>query len=298
MIQLMPEAVLEILDPGLAAAVQDTGRWGWRRFGVPPSGSMDGHAATWANRLLDNPTGAPVLELLLQGARLAVRHAVWMAITGADADANVATWRALRLSAGETIQFPRNRSGVWIYLAVENGFDVERWFGSASVYARGGLGKPLARGDTLRRAAGPAFQLPPGIGGRLVDPSEHRHYDSPPLLRVWPGPQWSCFSESDRAAFFTHEWALTSQCDRVGYRLAGARLRPAPGQIISEPVRVGAVQVPEGGSLIVIMRDGPTVGGYPKIGVIDPADLSWLAQCRAGQKVRFRPVGRPDGDQR
>lgn len=293
----MAGAVLEVLDPGLAATVQDNGRWGWRRFGVPPSGPMDDHAAAWANRLLDNPTNAPVLELLLQGAKLVALHDVWVAITGADAEANVPTWRALRLTVGETIHWPRNRSGVWIYLAIENGFLAQRWFGSASVYPRGGMGKPLARGDLLQRAPGPAFQLPPGVGGRLVDPNERRHYDSPPPLRVWPGPQWTCFSESDRAAFFTHEWSLSSQCDRVGYRLAGARLKPQPGQIVSEPVRVGAIQVPDGGSPIVIMRDGPTVGGYPKIGVIDPAELSWLAQCRPGQKVRFRPVGRPDGDQ-
>jgi allophanate hydrolase subunit 2 len=92
----------------------------------------------------------------------------------------------------------------------------------------------------------------------------------------------------DRELFFTQVWTVTSQSDRVGYRLGGAPLGSRLPQLISEPVRVGTVQVPENGLPIVTMRDGPTVGGYPKLGMVDPADVSWLAQCRPGQKVRFQ----------
>src|SRR5438093_6268474 len=95
--------VFEILEPGLGATWQDRGRIGWRRFGVPPSGAMDEHAASWANRLLDNPSTAPVLELLLQGARLGVLQDIWIAVTGAEAEATVRTWSAVRVKAGEVI---------------------------------------------------------------------------------------------------------------------------------------------------------------------------------------------------
>ena len=284
----MHQDVFELLSPGLGATLQDEGRPGWRRFGVPVGGAMDDHAARWANRLLDNSPKAPVVELLLQGARFQVLQAIWIAVTGADAQANVPAWRAVRVSAREVIQFPQSQSGLWTYLAVEGGFEAVRLLGSASVYQRGHLGHALACGDVLRRALGAPFQLPPGVAGRAAPWHEYRNYDAPPSVRVWPGPQWDSFSERDHELFFRTEWRVTSQSDRVGYRLAGPPLQPQPVQIISEPVRLGSVQVPENGQPIVTLRDGPTVGGYPKLGMVDAADVSWLAQCRPGQNVRFR----------
>ena len=280
--------IFEVMNPGLGGTFQDRGRSGWRRFGVPPGGAMDDHAAGWANRLLENAAGAPVLELLLQGAKLAVLNDAWIAITGADAEASVPAWRATRVCAGHVIQFPHNRFGCWIYVAVEGGFDAPRFLFSASVYPRGNLGKPMAVGDILRRTAAKTFQLPPGVGGIRAPWTELRHYEAPPLLRVWPGPQWEFFDEPERSIFFAQEWTVTSKSDRVGYRLSGPILRPHSTGILSEPVRVGTIQIPENGQPIVTMRDGPTVGGYPKLGLVDPLDLSWLAQCRTGQQIRFQ----------
>lgn len=284
----MHNEVLTVIHPGLGASIQDEGRAGWRRFGVPLSGAMDDHAATWANRLLDNPLDAPVLEMLMQGAKFAANAPLWIAATGADAHANVPQWRAVRLNAGDVLEFPRHRSGVWIYFAIDGGFAAEKYFGSASAYQRGGFGKVLARGDVLCRAHESSFQLMPAVAGRSVTWSERRNYDSPPPLRVWRGPQWISFSEPDRRRFFAQHWTVSAQSDRTGYRLEGKAMLPNLPQIISEPVRLGSIQIPESGQPIVIMRDGPTVGGYPKLGMIDPADLSWLAQCQPGQNVRFQ----------
>jgi biotin-dependent carboxylase-like uncharacterized protein len=249
---------------------------------------MDDHAARWANRLLDNPADAPVLELLLQGAEISVRHDTWIAITGANAEGSHPSWRAVRVQSGETIRFSRQRSGIWIYVAVEGGFDAPRLLGSASVYTRGGLGRSLDNGDVLRRVNAGEFHLPEHVAGRMAPWSEQRDYRVPPPLRFWRGPQWEFFGEADRQKFFAQSWTVSSQCDRVGYRLTSDPLKPRDEQIISEPVRVGTIQVPENGQPIVTLRDGPTVGGYPKLGLVDAADLSWLVQCCAGQTVRFR----------
>jgi biotin-dependent carboxylase-like uncharacterized protein len=230
-----------------------------------------------------------VLELLGQGAKLEVLQTAWIAITGAEAGAHLVPWRAVRVSGGDVIGFPHLRSGLWTYIAVEGGFRAPRLLGSASVYLRGKLGASFAAGDVVARAAGSSFHLPAGVVGRVVAWSERRNYDLPPPLRVWPGPQWEFFSESERKKFFSQDWMVTPQSDRVGYRLAGVPLESSAGQIISEPVRVGSIQVPENGQPIVTMRDGPTVGGYPKLGMIDPSDIAWLAQCRPGQKIRFKP---------
>jgi biotin-dependent carboxylase-like uncharacterized protein len=248
---------------------------------------MDDHAANWANRLLENPPTTPVLEVLLQGAALTALENVWVAVAGADCGCNVNRWRAVRLREGDTLRFSHNRVGLWAYLAVEGGFDAESSFGSRSTYARGQLGRALAPGDVLSRNAQYSFTLPTGVAGRAMPWSEDRNYAAPPQLRVWPGPQWDLFDPDERDRFFGNEWTITSQSDRVGYRLSGPALQ-SHGQILSEPVRVGSIQVPENGQPIVTMRDGPTTGGYSKLGLLDLADISWLAQCRPGQKVRFR----------
>jgi biotin-dependent carboxylase-like uncharacterized protein len=288
-----PQNIIEILDPGYSATLQDLGRTGWRTFGVPPSGAMDPHAAQWANRLLGNPPHAPLIEFLLQGAKTRILKETWIAVTGADASSNVPPWHAVKMRPGDLIEFPRNRSGLWIYLAVAGGFHGPVFLGSASCYSRGHFGTPLQAGNTLRQFHPPVTAFPRAIAGRSVSPDERRDYQSPPRLRVWPGPQWSRFSPADQTRFFQQEWTLTSQCDRTGYRLSGEPLTSFISQIISEPVLPGAIQIPENGSPIVTMPDGPTVGGYPKLGLIDPDDLPWLAQCRPGQTIRFQSVTGP-----
>jgi len=280
--------VIRVVRAGLGASIQDFGRPGFGSYGVPPGGAMDEHAAGWANRLLENPPDAPVIELLLQGAHLEVLSTTWLAITGGDAHCNLPLWRMLRTHAGEHIVFPNSRKGLWTYVAVEGGFQAPRYFGSASVYSRGRIGKPLANGDELQRTAGTRLALPDHVAGRLIASDERHDYATPPPLRVWPGPQWDLFNHSDRSVFFQQAWTVNPRSDRVGYRLEGTRLNPLEQQILSEPVLVGSIQVPPVGQPIVTMRDGPTVGGYPKIGIVDPADLAWLAQCRPGTAVRFK----------
>jgi biotin-dependent carboxylase-like uncharacterized protein len=284
----MPKPVLQILQPGIGAMVQDGGRPGWRRFGVPLSGAMDEHAALWANRLVGNLPEAPVIEFLLQGARLIVLREIWLAVTGADAFSTVSTWRPVQVEGGDVISFPHNRSGTWIYLAIAGGIAAERILGSASTYPRGRVGRMLAAGDLLFPAAETTFHLPEGVAGQTPPALERRDYSQPPAFRVWPGPQFEQFPEKERTRFFAQPWRVSSQSDRVGYRLEGNPLEPPKDQLISEPVRLGTIQVPESGQPIVTMRDGPTVGGYAKLGVVESAELAWLAQCRPGQEIRFQ----------
>lgn len=155
---------------------------------------------------------------------------------------------------------------------------------------------PLWRAVTVK--AGQTIEYAPGNSGVWIYVafgtrdcgrapwSEIRDYSAPPVFRVWPGPQRAMFSDE----LFAREWTVTPQSNRVGYRLSGEPLAFEKRELLSEPVRVGTIQVPENGLPIVTMRDGPTVGGYPKLGMVDPADLSWLTQCRPGGKIRFVPA--------
>ncbi len=288
----MTRPILEIVDLGMGVSFQDGGRRGWKRFGVPPGGALDDHACRWANRLLGDAEDLPVLEILLMGARFRALESVEIAITGAAVSGSAERWQTRRLEAEEILTFGQPSHGVWSYLACAGGFEAPRWFGSVSTFPRGGLGRPLARGDFLHASGFPTTPSSSSIGTRWVQPSERRDYRDPGMLRVWKGPQWESFDASTRATFFQARWEISAQSDRTGYRLVGPTLTTPSAGIPSEPVLPGSIQVPPNGQPILTMRDGPTVGGYPKLGLLDPLDLSRLAQCRPGQSVQFQPVDR------
>ena len=309
------EPVLRILDLGLGVSLQDAGRPGFRRFGVPTSGTMDPVTAGWANRLLDNPPDAPVLELCLQGQRFEALRDGWIAVCGGSHPRGRAPYRAFRVRAGETLDFGPGDSGVWSYLAVPGGFRAETFLGSRSANPRAGIGRTLRRGDLLLRNPATEWHPPSGVASRSVSPDQWATDQEPGPLRVWPGPQWDQFDAESHHRLFETAWRVTSQCDRVGYRLQGdpdsrtgaerpsqaphAQPHPTPeprvhgglawtgGSLISEPVLTGSIQVPADGQPIVTLHDGPTLGGYPKIAWVDPRDLPRLVQTRSGQPVRF-----------
>jgi biotin-dependent carboxylase-like uncharacterized protein len=195
----------------------------------------------------------------------------------------------MQMHATETFEMREIEAGLWSYVAVKGGFDCGAWLGSASAYPRAGFGQMFRSGDVLR-ALTVEFALPRGVSGRLAPQTAQRDYSRPPVLRVWRGPQWNLFSEESKNRFFAQTWTVSPQSDRVGYRLSGEPLVHARGELISEPVIPGTIQVPENGQPVVTMRDGPTIGGFAKLGVVDERDISWLAQVRPGRDVRFQLV--------
>lgn len=280
---------LRLLATGLGVSLQDLGRPGFGRFGAPPGGAMDPLAASVANRLLDNPATAAVLELCLQGQRLEVLADGWLAVAGSAAPRDRRPASAFRVRAGEVLEFAPGTAGVWTYVALPGGLAGNVILGSRSAHPRAGLGRTGTIGDEFAVAGGRSPDVPSAVAGRHMAPDESMAEPDRPL-RIWRGPQWDSFSAASRDRLFSGEWTVSSQCDRVGYRLQGPALGADPDQIISEPVLPGSIQVPAGGQPIVTMPDGPTIGGYPKLALVDPTDLPRLAQARSGQRLRFRLV--------
>jgi biotin-dependent carboxylase-like uncharacterized protein len=277
---------IEILSTGVGLSIQDRGRPGWRRFGVPPGGAMDRASARAANQLLGNRPDAAVLEILMQGAKLRIVRDTWVALAGADLACELPVWTARQLKAGTLLSFPHNRAGLWTYLAVPGGFAVDTWFGSASVDARNGLGRPLQPGCQLSaRLCEPNSSLD-RVARRRLAADQQRDFCASMNFELLPGPQFESFTEHARAQFFSAEWTVSARSDRTGFRLEGPRLE-VPASIRSEPVLPGSFQIPGNGLPIVTMADGPTVGGYAKIAVLKQADIDWLAQCRPGTRIRF-----------
>ena len=272
---------LEVISPGCGASFQDAGRPGWKRFGVPPGGWMDPVAAALANELMGNPAGAVVIELALQGARFRVLCDGWLSFAGASMGWSPGTVR--KVSRGEELSFARHESGVYAYGAAPGGWAAPEYLGSAAVSARSGLGRGLAAGDVLFSLKAPSSVAPE------LEMKRGRPVQYPPTIqvRVWPGPQWAEFGAAARSAFLSTEWRVSARSDRMGVRLDGAAVKLPTRTMLSEPVLVGSVQITGAGQPVVTMRDGPTVGGYPKIGWLEEEECHRVAQVPPGGTVRF-----------
>lgn len=291
----------EVVEPGLFSTLQDAGRYGYERFGVPVSGPMDWYAFTCANRLVDNPIDAAAVEYAYQGPTLVASQHVLVAVCG---DCTVRldrvrlpAWSAIRVSAGQTLEIDGGTAGCWGYLAVSGGFAAPLSLGSRSTYLRGGFGgiegRVLRAGDWLESRAQGA--TPWHLAGSRIDAEAMPVCQQALVARVVPGPQADWFDERAMQVLLGEEFHLSLGSDRMGYRLEGEAIPRRSGEILSEGMPMGAIQVPPDGKPIVMMADRPPTGGYPKIGSVIRADLPALAQMRPGEgRVRFRLVSVAD----
>ncbi len=281
------ERRLRVLRAGPLTTVQDRGRRGLAHLGVPRAGPLDAPAAALANRLLGNPADAAVLEVTLGGlvAVPEVDGGCWMAVTGAPGPVLVAGrprahGRAVWVPAGAELRLGTPPAGVRRYLAVAGGIAVEPVLGSRSTDTLAGVGPPpVTDGVTL-----PLGDPSPGGPAPYDVP---RPAPSGPL-RLRPGPRADWFASDAVARLCATTWAVTAQSNRVGLRLDGPALtRVRDGELASEGMVLGAVQVPPDGRPVVFLADHPPTGGYPVLGVVDVADLWRCAQLRPGETVRF-----------
>jgi biotin-dependent carboxylase-like uncharacterized protein len=272
--------VIEIVEPGPLATVQDLGRTGWAALGVPRSGAFDRAAATLANRLVGNPDGAATLELTFGGLVLRAGAAMTVALAGAVCPG--LDWGTpVTLRAGAVVRLGAPHSGLRSYLAVRGGVAVDAVLGSCSTDLLSGLGPaPLRAGDQL--AIGPPPHAAPS-GTSAAPPAPVAE------LSALAGPRANWFAADALARLADERWVVRGESDRVGVRLDGAPLpRRRDGELPSEPTLPGAVQVPADGRPIVFGPDAPVTGGYPVVAVLTDAALDAAAQLRPGDAVRFR----------
>lgn len=280
--------MLAVLAPGPLTTVQDLGRPGHAAIGVTRSGAADTAAAGLANRLVGNRPEAALLEVTAGGLRLRAGRTVLVAVTGAPlpvaVDGRPAPFAApMTLPAGAVLSLGTPWAGLRSYLAVRGGIDVPPVLGSRSTDTLSGLGPPpLAAGTLL--PVGDLAADEPVVDVAPVGPPPDR-----PVLRVLPGPRRDWLDDAAWAALTTQEWAVAADSDRVGLRLTGPRLaRAREGELPSEGLVAGAVQVPPDGGPVLFLADHPVTGGYPVLAVVVTADLPLAAQLRPGDGVRFR----------
>jgi biotin-dependent carboxylase-like uncharacterized protein len=273
--------VIEVVRSGPLATVQDLGRAGYAHLGVPFSGAADRPSLCLANRLVGNPEDAAGLELTFGGAALRFEAAAWIAVTGAPLTMRPGTMNApYHVQAGTVVEFGTPTAGVRTYVGVRGGIEVPAVLGSRSTDLLSGLGPaPLSAGD----------RLPVGRarGEITVDVAPGLEPEAEPVLRIAAGPRDDWFETLAPLGEATYE--VTAQSNRVGVRLDGPVLaRRREGELPSEGMVTGSLQVPPNGLPIIFLADHPTTGGYPVAAVLAAADVPRAGQLRPGQRVRFR----------
>ena len=285
---------VEVIDGGMLTTVQDLGRYGYQRYGVPTSGALDLFSLRAANRLVGNPDTAAGLEVTLVGPRLKFLVPATFALTGADLGARLdgqplPRWQSVLAEVGAMLSFGECLDGMRAYLAIAGGIDVPVVLGSRSTYTRSKLGgvegRPLKAGDVLHVCG----DRPVLLGGALRMPEASRPaYGHSHTLRVVLGPQEDRFSARGIDTFLSSTYTVAPQSDRMGYRLIGPMIEQLRGpDIVSDGTPFGAVQVAGDGVPIILLADRGTAGGYTKIATAIGPDLPRLAQALPGDAVRF-----------
>jgi antagonist of KipI len=289
---------LHILRPGMFTTIQDRGRWGFQRWGVPVSGPMDAWSARLANRLVGNADATALLEVTLRGPEFSLSRDGWIAVTGARFDVEVGArrWRSpfvARVPGDVPVRFGQRQDGTRAYIAVDGGLAVEPTLGSASTHVRAGLGglsgRALQAGDTVPLGSPATLRL------------EERHVDAAgpavprpgmneiSVLDVLVGAQ-DDWTNAAVAALCATSFIVSADSDRMGYRLTGGTTSWPEGRsaLLSHPVTLGAVQLPAGGDPILLMADRQTTGGYAQIAVLTRASRSLAGQLGPGDRIVFR----------
>lgn len=293
-------AVLKILEPGLAASLQDCGRPGYQRFGVPVSGALDAESLGVANILAGNAPCTAAIEILGAGLAFEVDAdsvtialagmAAPLTLEGGKAAIRIPPFQSVLARRGDLVRVPPPRGGAAVYLAVEGGFDVPPALGSQSTYRRAALGgfrgRALTAGDRLPLRLPSSNRTPVSLD---VD------IRAPEVLRAMRGPNVDYFTAAAFETLFSSAYTIAPASDRMGLRLAGPVLeRAIAGELPSQGTTAGSMQVPSDGQPILLLADRQTTGGYPRIAAIIGADIAAAGRLAAGMSVRFKEVTREE----
>jgi len=289
--------MIEVIESGIFTTVQDLGRYGYRRYGVPVSGALDQFAIRVANLLVGNKEEAAGIEITFMGPRLRFHCDTTIALTGGDLgpkidEKPVPCWEPVAVPKGSILSFEGPKDGIRSYLCVKGGIDVPLVLGSRSTFTRSGLG------GFEGRALAPGDLVPVAETGSLATraawkrtPTGISHYGNDHTLRVIMGPQDDAFTEAGMRTFLSSTFTVTPMFDRMGYRLEGPVIEHKLGaDIVSDGTPCGAVQVTGNGMPIVLLADCGTTGGYTKIAAVISVDLPKIGQAQPGDTIRFRSV--------
>jgi len=284
-----------VLKPGLFTTVQDLGRYGYLKYGVPISGTMDTFSLVAANVLVANNSNDACLEITLSGPELQALTRTQIAVTGGAISLkingqNVPMWQTLEVQEGDVVSFGKVESGCRAYLSIRGGINIPLMLESRATYVRGGFGgmngRQLKTEDIIK-----GFDIPSLKAGYSMPENLVPQFTDQFKVHVILGPQADMFTKKGINTFLSSPYKVTLEADRMGYRLEGTIIEhKAKADIISDALLPGAIQVPKNGEPIIIMRDAQTTGGYPKIAVAITPDVSFLGQAKPNDMIEFSKI--------
>ena len=279
---------LTVISPGIHSSIQDEGRFGFRKYGIPQSGAMDIQALHKANRLVSNPENFPAIEVSVNHIKLQASQKTSFAATGASAlvtinQKAVNMYSSYQLSAGDELSVELKNEGMYTYLGIGGLIQANQDFNSFSTYLMGGFGGIdgglLKKGDIIETEENNSFTK--------REENQYKHIEVDELeIRIMKGPEW--FMLKDLPTRFSYK--ILPSSNRMGIRLSGPKLSVDGNEVISSAVIPGIIQLPGNGEPIILMNDCQTTGGYPRIGKVVDEDMGKLAQLRPGKKIRFVTV--------
>lgn len=287
--------VFQVLKPGFFTTVQDLGRYGYLKYGVPISGAMDSFSLIAANLLVGNSPNDACLEITLIGPELQALADTQIAVTGGRISVKIngeeaSMWQTLTIRRGDIISLGKVENGCRSYLSIRGGINTPIILGSRSTYFRGRFGgiegRQLRTGDIIEAFSAPPLPTVLRMPGKLIP-----HFEGVFTVHVVLGPQADMFTEKGIETFLSNPYMVTIESDRMGYRLEGPEIEhKGKADIVSDALLPGAVQVPRNGKPIIIMRDAQTTGGYSKIAAVITPDLDRLGQAKPNDIVRFSEI--------
>ena len=279
-------AEVEILQAGLFSSIQDRGRFGFRKYGVPTGGAMDLQAAGMANLLLSNEPTAAVLEITLQGPKMRFSGPVQIAISGADLSPHLdgkplENNRLYKVEAGQVLSFGKRKTGYRAYLAIKGGFQTTLVVGS----------KSWSPGITALCRLEKGMKLP-FLEGEVSTGSSYSavktiKYLTSQVIEAFPGPEFQLLNASEKDVLQKGHFSAAKESNRMGIQFQ-EKMENSLDPILTGPVLPGTVQLTPSGTLIALMRDGQTTGGYPRILQLSESGINTLAQKLPGENIQFK----------
>ncbi|PWT96021.1 MAG: KipI antagonist [Bacteroidetes bacterium] len=300
---------LRIIKQGMLTTIQDRGRFGYQDIGVPWGGAMDDYALRLANLLVGNNESEACVEFTMAGTQMYFEEDAVVAFTGGGArifvnERPVPLWRSLYIKAYRLIVLQPDQ-GCRTYLSVAGGFKTEPVMGSQSTYIQGKLGGWLGRSLIANDLIPQSHQYTNqnkkirndfhctedvAIAHWSLSPLTYKFY-SHPEVRVIRGQEWDWFEHDSQNEFFSEEFRISMQSNRMGYRLDGSPMKKSIKEdLISSAVTKGSIQVTPDNNMVLLMSDAQTTGGYPRIGQVAEVDLPICAQLKPGDPIRFREI--------
>jgi len=291
-----------VIKQGLLDSLQDEGRFGYQHLGINPGGSMDPIAARFANILVANESACAVMELHFPAASLLFEERSIIAVTGADFspvinDDPVEINSAIIIPEKSVLKFNRYKDGCRCYIGIHGGWNAELWLKSYStntkVSAGGYAGRSLRKNDVIQVNRSPAsFRMTEQFASshQVIKIDLSHLYSQTKEIRCVAGSEYDWLDDDSKTKFQSSAYAITSESDRMGYRMNGQALKNVNGDLVSTAVTRGTIQLLPSGQLIILMADHQTTGGYPKIAHVISADLPKLAQMHANLDLEFELV--------